>query len=157
MAQSCLILFPILLTDGMSDGILSFLVASSINRARNYLFNAKYNDKDPGKYEKLSLGGGYRPSHQTYEQEESGREGSGRAEHGRAEGEGRSRGVLHRFAEHLSEEMGNLGLSEGHRRSQREGHQDGQRDFRSGEYEHHDGSAHARGGSGATRIQLTRR
>lgn len=152
MARLCLILLPILLTDGMSDSIPSFIVVTLINRARNYLYDAKYNDKDPGKYEKLSLGGSYRPSHQTYEQE-----GSGREEYGRQEGEGQSRGVFHRFAEHLSEEMGNLGLSEGHRRSQREGHQDGQREYRSDEYEHHDRSSYARGGSGATRIQLTRR
>lgn len=148
MAQLCLILFPTLLTDGMSDSIPSFIHVTLINRARNYIFDAKYNDKDPGKYEKLSLGRGYRPS----EQEASGREGFEPRE-----GQGQNRGMLHRFAEHLSEEMGNLGLTEGHRHSQREGHQVGQREYPSDEYEHHNSSAQGRGGSGATRIQLTRR
>lgn len=152
MDQLYLILFPTLWTDGMRNKILSFIVLTSINRARNYIFDAKYNDKDPGKYEKLSLGGGHRPSHHRYEQQESGRE-----EYGRQEGEGRSRGMLHRFAEHLSEEMGNLGLTEGHRHSRREGPQEGQREYRPDGYEYDDRSAHARGSSSATHIQLTRR
>ncbi|UKZ84929.1 uncharacterized protein TrAFT101_000813 [Trichoderma asperellum] len=134
----------------MNGPIVSDLVSHFVDRW-NYIFDAKYNDKDPGKYEKLSLGGGHRPSHHTYEQQETGRE-----EYGQQEGEGRSRGMLHRFAEHLSEEMGNLGLTEGHRHSRREGPQEGQREYRPDGYEYDDRSAHARGGSGATHIQLTR-
>ncbi|KAM0251134.1 hypothetical protein ACHAQJ_008304 [Trichoderma viride] len=138
----------------MNGPIVSDLVSHFVDRW-NYIFDAKYNEKDPGQYEKLSLHRGPRSS-QGYAQQGYEREGSEREGHERQEPEQQSGGMLHRFADSLSREMGNLGFSDGHR----EGHQDGQREVqREGHHHHHTdryADGHAGQGAGATRIQLTR-
>lgn len=111
------------------------------------MFDAKYNDKDPGKYQKLILPRPQRGyDRESYDQESYDREG-----YDQRDSEQHSGGMLSRFTESLSEEMGNLGFS----------------DSRSHHHHHHHHSDRyddersddrgVRGSGGATRIQLTRR
>lgn len=106
------------------------------------MYDAKYNEKDPGKYVRLSMPGNYGPSQRGYVQE-----GSEEQEYEERRGGG---GMLSRFTESLADEMGNLGLSEGHRSHH------SHRSHRSEEYDD-ERSYDRRSGRGGARIQLTRR
>lgn len=120
------------------------------------MFDAKYNEKDPGKYERLSLPGGHRSSRRRYEQEGYEQEDYDRREDGEREYEQDrgSRGMFSRFTEHITEEMGHLGISERHR-----SHRDERYDDERYDGERYDGerSYGRRSEREATRIQLTRR
>lgn len=115
------------------------------------MFDAKYKEKDPGKYERLSLPGEHRSSRRRHEREEYEQEEYGRREDGEREYEQESggRGMFSRFTESLTEEMGHLGFSERHRSHRDERYDD----------EGYDGerSYGRRSEREATRIQLTRR
>ncbi|RFU75968.1 phospholipase d [Trichoderma arundinaceum] len=166
----------------MNGPIVSDLVSHFVDRW-NFMFDAKYNEKDPGKYERLSLPGGSRPSQrgnaeQGYEQERYGREGYDREEgyeregydrEGRYEREGYDREERYEREGYDREER--YGREE---RYEREGYdredryeQQGlsermgdlgfseeRRDYRSDRYG--GDRADERSDGGATRIQLTR-
>ncbi|KAL7796537.1 putative phospholipase D [Trichoderma ceciliae] len=130
----------------MNGPIVSDLVSHFVDRW-NFLLDAKYNDKDPGKYERLSPPGGSRSSQrggyaQPRYEGEGGyeREGYGREDYERQEYEQQSGGMFSRFTESLSERMGNLGFSDDRRAYRSERYDDDRADDR----------------ASATRIQLTR-
>lgn len=106
------------------------------------MYDAKYNEKDPGKYVRLSMPGNYGSSQRGYEQESSEEQ-----EYEERRGGG---GMLSRFTESLADEMGNLGLSEGHRSHH------SHRSHRSEEYDD-ERNYDRRSSRGGARIQLTRR
>lgn len=110
------------------------------------MFDAKYNDKDPGKYQRLSLPGGHRSSQRGYEQEENEQQENEQQSSG---------GMFSRFTESLAEEMGNLGLSDGRRSHRSEGYDDERTQERTHGHTH--GHTHERTDGRGTRIQLTRR
>ncbi|KAL7938085.1 putative phospholipase D [Trichoderma chlorosporum] len=119
----------------MNGPIVSDLVAHFVDRW-NFIYDAKYNEKDPGKYVRLSIPGSHRPSERHYGQE--------RPEGGEYE-ERRGGGMLSRFTDSLADEMGSLGISERHR------------PHRSHHSEYDDErTREPRSGRGDTHIQLTR-
>ncbi|KAL6698269.1 putative phospholipase D [Trichoderma pleuroticola] len=124
----------------MNGPIVSDLVSHFVDRW-NFMYDAKYNAKDPGKYVRLSMPGSHGSSQRGYEQE-----GSEEQEYEERRGGG---GMLSRFTDSLADEMGNLGFSEGHRSHH------SHRSHRSGEYDD-ERSYDRRSGRGGARIQLTR-
>ncbi|QYS93461.1 Phospholipase [Trichoderma simmonsii] len=124
----------------MNGPIVSDLVSHFVDRW-NFMYDAKYNEKDPGKYVRLSMPGSYGSSQRGYEQG-----GSEEQEYEERRGGG---GMLSRFTESLADEMGNLGLSEGHRSHH------SHRSHRSEEYDD-ERSYDRRSSRGGARIQLTR-
>ncbi|KAK1256031.1 hypothetical protein MKX07_008290 [Trichoderma sp. CBMAI-0711] len=138
----------------MNGPIVSDLVTHFVDRW-NFMFDAKYNEKDPGKYERLSLPGGHRSSRRRYEQEGYEQEDYDRQDDGEREYEQDrgGRGMFSRFTEHITEEMGHLGISERHR-----SHRDEQYDDERYGGERYGGerSYGRRSEREATRIQLTR-